>query len=253
MARAIRRLSGRRARGYEAINCADFTPELLRSERFALERGAFTGAVGKKEGLFPRVEGGTVFLDEIGELPPLAQSMLLRFLQSGEGRAVGATGSTRVDLRVIAATHRDLEVAVAEHPLERGQLAVDGGVRGLLGLAGGHVGGDPVRREGAGPHPAEVLLEVLQRASLAVKRTGKRRTGNPFAPFEVAGAGTGLTATLHGHEAGNGGYSQGEPAGHRASPRPHYPHRGWAEGVRPGEESDRFLTRRARRSRIDSN
>src|SRR5215831_6959985 len=58
--------------------------------------------------------------------------------------------------------------------------------------------------------------------TLGVKRTGKRRTGNPFAPFEVAGAGDGLTANLYGHEAGNGGYSQGEPTGHRASPRPYY-------------------------------
>src|SRR5215813_10553983 len=57
--------------------------------------------------------------------------------------------------------------------------------------------------------------------TLGVKRTGKRRTGNPFAPFEVAGAGDGLTANLYGHEAGNGGYSQGEPTGHRASPRPY--------------------------------
>ena len=60
------------------------------------------------------MDGGTVLFDEIGELPPLAQSMLLRFLQSGEGRAGGATGSTRVDVRVIAATHRDLEAAVEE-------------------------------------------------------------------------------------------------------------------------------------------
>ncbi len=114
VARAIRRLSGRRARGYQAINCADFTPELLRSELFGHERGAVTGTVGKTEGLVPRVDGGTVFLDEIGELPPLAQSMLLRFLQSGEGLAVGATRSMRVDVRVIAATHRDLEAAVVE-------------------------------------------------------------------------------------------------------------------------------------------
>src|SRR5215472_15278788 len=64
--------------------------------------------------------------------------------------------------------------------------------------------------------------------TLGVKRTGKRRTGNPFAPFEVAGAGDGLTANLYGHEAGNGGYSQGEPTGHRASPRPYY-----ALGPRP--------------------
>ena len=71
VARAIRRLSGRRARGYQAINCEDFTPEVLRSELFGHERGAFTGAVGKKEGLLPHVDGGTVFLDEIGELSPL--------------------------------------------------------------------------------------------------------------------------------------------------------------------------------------
>ena len=112
MAAAIQRLSGRRARGFQIINCADLTPELLRSELFGHERGAFTGAVGKKEGLLTRVDGGTVFLDEIGELTPRAQTMLLRFLQAGEGLAVGATRGTRVDVRVIAATHRDLEAAV---------------------------------------------------------------------------------------------------------------------------------------------
>jgi DNA-binding NtrC family response regulator len=114
VAAAIQRLSGRRARGFQIINCADLTPELLRSELFGHERGAFTGAVGKKEGLLTRVDGGTVFLDEIGELTPRAQTMLLRFLQAGEGLAVGATRGTRVDVRVIAATHRDLEAAVEE-------------------------------------------------------------------------------------------------------------------------------------------
>ena len=72
-----------------------------------------------------------------------------------------------------------------------------------------------------GPAPVSAPWPI-GRITLGVKRTGKRRTGNPFAPFEVAGAGDGLTANLHGHEAGNGGYSQGEPAGHRASPRPYY-------------------------------
>jgi hypothetical protein len=70
-----------------------------------------------------------------------------------------------------------------------------------------------------GPAPDSAPWPI-GRITLGVKRTGKRRTGNPFAPFEVAGAGDGLTANLNGHEAGNGGYSQGEPAGHRASPRP---------------------------------
>ena len=114
VAGAIQRLSGRGARAFQIINCADLTPELLRSELFGHERGAFTGAVGKKDGLLTRVDGGTVFLDEIGELTPRAQTMLLRFLQAGEGLAVGATRSTRVDVRVIAATHRDLEAAVEE-------------------------------------------------------------------------------------------------------------------------------------------
>ena len=69
---------------------------------------------------------------------------------------------------------------------------------------------------------SERAPELIGRITLGVKRTGKRRTGNPFAPFDVAGAGDGLTANLHGHEAGNGGYSQGAPTGHRASPRPYY-------------------------------
>jgi hypothetical protein len=75
---------------------------------------------------------------------------------------------------------------------------------------------------GMGPAP-ESALWPIGLITLGVKRTGKRRTGNPFAPFEVAGAGDGLTANLHGHEAGNGGHRQGEPMGHRASPRPYYP------------------------------
>jgi DNA-binding NtrC family response regulator len=112
VAAAMQRMSGRRARAFRTINCADFKSDLLRSELFGHERGAFTGAVGKKEGLLTALDGGTVFLDEIGELRPRAQSMLLRFLQDGEGLAVGATHSVRVDVRVIAATHRDLEAAV---------------------------------------------------------------------------------------------------------------------------------------------
>lgn len=90
MAGAIQRLSGRRGRGYQRINCGDLTPELLRSELFGHERDAFTGAVGRTEGLLPRVDGGTVFLDETGELPPRAQTLLLRFLQTRKGLAVGA-------------------------------------------------------------------------------------------------------------------------------------------------------------------
>jgi DNA-binding NtrC family response regulator len=112
VAAAVQRMGRRRERPFRTINCADFEPDLLRSELFGHERGAFTSAVGKKEGLLTVLDGGTVFFDEIGELRPRAQSMLLRFLQGGEGLAVGATRSVRVDVRVIAATHRDLEAAV---------------------------------------------------------------------------------------------------------------------------------------------
>ena len=112
VAKAIQRLSGRRERPFETLNCADLTRELLRSELFGHERGAFTGAVSRTAGLVARLDGGTLLMDEIGELPHDAQGMLLRFLQEGEGRPVGAARSITVDVRVIAATHRDLEAAV---------------------------------------------------------------------------------------------------------------------------------------------
>jgi DNA-binding NtrC family response regulator len=120
VARAIQRLSPRRERPFETLNCADLTRELLRSELFGHERGAFTGAVTRAVGLVSRVDGGTLFMDEIGELPTDAQAMLLRFLQEGEGRPVGAGRSVTVDVRVIAATHRDLETGV-----ERGTFRED--------------------------------------------------------------------------------------------------------------------------------
>ncbi len=114
VAHAIHRLSARSTRHFEPINCADLTRELLRSELFGHERGAFSGAVARKAGVLAVASGGTVFLDEVGELALDAQAMLLRFLQSGEGRAVGATATLRIDVRVIAATHRGLAMAVRE-------------------------------------------------------------------------------------------------------------------------------------------
>jgi DNA-binding NtrC family response regulator len=120
VAKAIQRLSARRERPFEKLNCADLTRELLRSELFGHERGAFTGAVSRTAGLVTRLHGGTLFMDEIGELTPDAQGMLLRFLQEGEGRPVGAVQSISVDVRVIAATHKDLEAGV-----ERGTFRED--------------------------------------------------------------------------------------------------------------------------------
>jgi DNA-binding NtrC family response regulator len=114
VAKAIQRLSRRRERPFETLNCADLTRELLRSELFGHERGAFTGAGTRTAGLVSRVDGGTLFMDEIGELSDGAQAMLLRFLQEGEGRAVGATRRIRVDVRIVTATHRDLEAGVEQ-------------------------------------------------------------------------------------------------------------------------------------------
>jgi DNA-binding NtrC family response regulator len=92
VARTIQRLSQRRDRRFEVVNCGALTRELLLSELFGHERGAFTGAIVRKEGLLAVADGGTIFLDEVGELPRDAQVMLLRFLQEGEIRPVGSRG-----------------------------------------------------------------------------------------------------------------------------------------------------------------
>src|SRR5262245_48986209 len=112
IARAIWRLSARSGRRFGTVNAGTLSRELLLGELFGHERGAFTGAIARKPGLLAVADGGTVFLDEVGDLPLDAQVMLLRFLQSGEIRPVGSTETRRVDVRLIAATHRDLEAAV---------------------------------------------------------------------------------------------------------------------------------------------
>ncbi len=112
VAAALRRVSPRRAARFEPVNCGGLSRELLRSELFGHERGAFTGAVERHAGLLREADGGTVFLDEVGELPLEAQAVLLRFLDEGEIRPVGLTRTLHVDVRVIAATHRDLPGAI---------------------------------------------------------------------------------------------------------------------------------------------
>ena len=102
-----------RARGpYVRLNCATLPENLLESELFGHEKGAFTGAVGARKGRFEAADGGTLFLDEIGEISPAFQAKLLRVLQEGEFERVGGGRTLKVDVRVIAATHRDLEAAV---------------------------------------------------------------------------------------------------------------------------------------------
>lgn len=106
-AREIHRLSGRRG-PFLALNCAALSPQLIESQLFGHERGAFTGATSQSDGLFRAAHGGTLLLDEIGELPERLQPKLLRVLQEGEIRRVGATRSQRVDVRIVAATNRNL-------------------------------------------------------------------------------------------------------------------------------------------------
>ena len=109
VARAIHTEGSRGRRPFIAVNCAALPAELLESELFGHERGAFTGAERRVEGVFEAADKGTVFLDEIGELPPAAQAALLRVLESKRFTRVGSTREIEVDVRVVAATHRDLE------------------------------------------------------------------------------------------------------------------------------------------------
>jgi PAS domain S-box-containing protein len=114
VARAIHKHSARAGRPFVTVNCAAIPSSLIASELFGHEKGAFTGAVGRREGRFELAAGGTLFLDEVGELPSETQVALLRVLQEREFERVGGDRPIRADVRVIAATNRDLVTAVAE-------------------------------------------------------------------------------------------------------------------------------------------
>jgi two-component system response regulator HydG len=108
VARAIHQRSARRPGPFVAVNCAALPETLLESELFGYEKGAFTGAAGRKEGRFELADGGTLFLDEVADLSPVTQPKILRVLQEGEFERLGGTKTLRVDVRIVAATNQDL-------------------------------------------------------------------------------------------------------------------------------------------------
>ncbi len=114
VARAIHDNSPRAAHPFVTVNCCALSEGLLESELFGHVRGSFTGAISNKRGLFEEADGGTIFLDEIGDITPALQVKLLRVLQEGEFKPVGATENKKVNVRVIAATHRDLDAFVKD-------------------------------------------------------------------------------------------------------------------------------------------
>lgn len=114
IAKAIHENSRRAAKNFVTVNCGALTETLLESELFGHVKGSFTGAISNKRGLFDEADGGTIFLDEIGDITPALQVKLLRVIQEGEFKPVGSTEIRKVDARLIAATHRDLETYVRE-------------------------------------------------------------------------------------------------------------------------------------------
>jgi two-component system response regulator HydG len=170
LARVIHRTSARRDGPFVAFDCSALAPSLVESELFGHEKGAFTGAQRARRGLFREAQGGTLFLDEIGDVAPEVQNKLLRVLQEREVKPVGGDTFVKIDVRIVAATNKDLKKMIAEGrfredlfyrlavvPLELPPLRERKGdipelVRYFLG-----------RRKGAGPRPSDIAPEALER------------------------------------------------------------------------------------------
>ena len=165
VARALHRQSARRDRAIVQVNCAAIPDELIESELFGHEKGSFTGAVRRQTGKFVAADGGTIFLDEIGDMSPRTQAKVLRVLQSGEVEPVGAEKTVQVDVRVVAATHRNLE-----EEIKAGRFREDLYYR--LNVI-------PIRT----PALREHLEDVPQIVDYLVRRYGER---NNYRPKELA-------------------------------------------------------------------
>ena len=156
LANAIHAASPRHDNAFVSINCSAIPDQLLESELFGHEKGAFTGATARHDGLFQSANGGTIFLDEVGDMPPPLQAKLLRVLQDFQVRPVGATRSVSVDVRVISATHVDLEQAV-----EHGDFREDLYYR--LAVVPFHIPNLDQRREDIGPIVDHLVAELGRR------------------------------------------------------------------------------------------
>lgn len=211
VARALHRHSPRAAKPFIALNTSAFTPDLLESELFGHEKGSFTGADAQRRGRFEQADGGTLFLDEIGDMSKALQTRLLRVLAEGEFYRVGGNTSIRVDVRVIAATHQDLEARVAEGlfredllhrlnvirialpPLRSRREDIPVLLRHYLGAAARELGVDPKMLTGAAerllvaaewPGNVRQLVNVCRRITVAAP-------GSEIRPEDIPGELTG--------------------------------------------------------------
>jgi two-component system, NtrC family, nitrogen regulation response regulator GlnG len=214
VARALHRHSPRAQGPFIALNTAAFTAELLESELFGHEKGAFTGADAQRRGRFEQAHGGTLFLDEIGDMSPALQTRLLRVLAEGEFYRVGGQTPVRVDVRVIAATHQDLEarvtanafredllhrlnvIRIAIPPLRERREDIPELLRHYLALAASELGVDPKsttaeaeQRLVAFDWPGNVRQLVNACRRLTVTAPG-REIANADIPADLGGSGT---------------------------------------------------------------
>ena len=181
VARALHENSSRRDKPFIKVNCAAIPRELMESELFGYERGAFTGAVGSKPGRFELASGGTLFLDEIGEIPNEMQVKLLRVLQESEFERVGGIKTIRVDVRLVAATNRDLKKEIASGVFREDLFYRLNVVPIAL----------PALRERRHRHPQPVpLLHRQVQREADQEHRGRRRRGHGSASTPTAGPAT---------------------------------------------------------------